>query len=76
MAMSRFQKSRLLALTLCWLCGASAVGKSFTGFALDEQMVVGRVMPDTPAQRANIMPGDRIESVNGVATSGKKHQQV
>ena len=74
--MPLLQKPSLLALYLVGFCCVPALSKSFTGFALDERMVVGRVMPDSPAQRSGLLPGDRVESVNGVATSGKKLQQV
>lgn len=37
------------------------------------QAIVGEVMPDTPAQKAGLLPGDLVESVNGLPVSDGAH---
>lgn len=43
---------------------------------LNENIIVEYVMPNSPAQKAGILRGDKIESVNNVPSAGKKLEQV
>lgn len=49
----------LLAWLLCWTL-AFCYGTPVL------QPVIGGVLPDSPAQKAGLEPGDRIESINGI----------
>ena len=40
--------------------------------ALSDQVVIGRVLPNSPAQKAGLKPGDRIVKLNGAALASWK----
>lgn len=42
----------------------------------DDYVTVVKVFPDTPAEKVGLKPGDRIESVNGMAMKGKAQGEV
>lgn len=57
-------------------CQIALADKGFTGLLLNDNSIVDSVSPYSPAHRAGILRGDRIESINGTPTAGKQPQQV
>ena len=74
----QFFKSAITALLIAATvsCQIALADKGFTGMKLNENIIVEYVMPNSPAQKAGILRGDKIESVNNVPSAGKKLEQV
>ncbi|PZM77809.1 MAG: hypothetical protein DKT66_26390 [Candidatus Melainabacteria bacterium] len=64
----------LIAATLS--CQIAFADQGFSGLTLNDNSMVESVIPYSPAHRAGILRGDRIESINGTPTAGKQSQQV
>ena len=59
------------------ICNPSALAdKGFIGMTIDNWNCARLVVPDSPAQRAGIVPGDKIVAVNNVDVRNKTRKQV
>lgn len=73
----RFAQYILAYTTALSICSPIASAeKGYIGMTFDDWHCVRLVMPDTPAQRANISPGDKIVAVNNIDVRGKTRKQI
>jgi C-terminal processing protease CtpA/Prc len=52
------------------------VGKGFSWEGYEDYLGVGRVMNNSPAERAGLRTGDRIVSINSVSVKSKSREEI